>query len=262
MKLLRNIAFVLLAVFFVSCESTNPESYTRINYYETIPIFDLNPPVNWTYFTGRIYLSHNITYDSVGNRKVNNSVVGLLYSESRSYFDGGILHVDSVQIPLVSVEKIYGYKSYNSDIFSFGKGYFLDTANFVFGDFNHKFNLSGLSYFKGFYAEVPSIKEMPKITSHTNLSKIKTADSLIVTWENLDTNLSYRLLVTNGNKRFVTYGANKTSAVIPKEYMEYLGKGNVKMELVLGKYATMMTDTKNYNVCAVYTSETFDLISE
>lgn len=262
MKLIRNIALVLLAVFCISCESTNPESYTRINYYETIPIFDLNPPVNWTYYTGRIYLSHNITYDSVGNRKVNNSIVGLLYSESRSYFDGGMLYVDSVKIPLVSVEKIYGYKSYNSDIFSFGKGYFLDSSNFMFGYFTHKFYLSGVSYFKGFSAEVPAMKDIPKITSHNNLSKIKASDSLIVTWESIDTNLNYRILVSNGNKRFVTYGANITSAVIPKAYMEYLGKGKIKMELVLGKYVTLMTDSKNYNVCAVYTSETFDLISE
>lgn len=262
MNLIKQIAFILLAIFFISCESSNPESYTRINYYETIPIFDLNPPVSWTYYTGRIYLSHNITYDSIGNRKTNNSIVGLLYSESRSYFDGGILLVDSLQIPLVNVEKIYGYKSYNADIFSFGKGYFLDSASFPLGNHSYKFNLSGVSYFTGFSAEVPALKDIPKITSHTNQSKIISTDSLMVTWESTDSNLNYRLLVSNGNKRYVVYGANKSSAVIPIEYMNYLGKGTVKMELVLGKYVTLMADSKNYNVCAVYTSETLDLISE
>jgi|GEM_PF-2140161 len=251
-----------MLILLVACESTQPESYTRINYYETIPIFDLNPPVNWTYYTGRIYLSKNITYDSLGNKNIKNNVVGLLYSESRSYFDGGMLQVDSISIPLVSVEKIYGYKTYSADIFSFGKGYFLDTSNFSFGEFTHKFYLSGVSYFQGFNAEVPAMKDQPTITSHSNLSKIVSTDSLVVTWESIDTNLNYRLLVSNGNKRFVTYGANKATAVIPQAYMNYLGKGNIKMELVLGKYTTQMTDTRNYNVCAVFTSETLNLISE
>ncbi|MCX6146246.1 MAG: hypothetical protein NTW25_03220 [Candidatus Kapabacteria bacterium] len=239
-----------------SCEESTQVSKPLLNFYESVPIFKIEPEVDWSFVTGRvIFLEKTVYNDSNKTENTKKEVNGMLYTDVANYVDGGGLKVNKKWVKLKSVESIYGYKDPVNELFSFGKAY-NDTMSILYDGFDIPVSLTGNKNFEAFSLNVKSPQKKLTLIQPISESEINIGNDYKVKWNSgNDTNANVRIVISNGiNKELTYYGKDKGEHIILKTYLDYLGIGKFNIEIISGNYAITKLSTGFYAIAIVGSS--------